>query len=157
MTAGEYWKRYLKDTGKSENEAVYSGELIFEDSGFTGQTQLELVLSEKKTASFTPFDSFSINMERLPVAGEVYIVEGSDEKPRCIIEVTDVKIVPFDEIPWSLAQRDGEDESLKDWHDKQKEFFIEEADLCGFEYSEHMNVVCEIFKLIYCRQSDILS
>ena len=90
MTTGEFWKKYLKETAQSEENAVYSGELVFEDTGFTGQSQLSLVLSGAKTATFTPLDTIEINRELLPVAGEVYVVLDSNEEPACIIELTDV-------------------------------------------------------------------
>ena len=149
MTTAEFWKSYLKVTNQNEENAVYSGELVFEDTGFTGQTQLSLVLSGAKTATFTPFDSFEINRELLPVAGEVYVVLDSNEEPACIIELTDVNVVPLNEIPWDLAARDGENENLSDWQDKMREFVEDEADLCGFEAREDSKIVCEIFRVIY--------
>ena len=149
MTTSEFWKSYLKATGRSEENAVYSGELVFEDTGFTGQTQLSLVLSGAKTATFTPFDSFEINRESIPVSGEVYIVLDSKEEPCCIIEVINVSVIPFNEIPWDLAARDGENENLFEWRDKMREFLEDEADLCGFEVHEDSKIVCEIFRVIY--------
>lgn len=149
MNAEEFFNRYLRDTHQSQEDAVYSGELMFDDTGVTGITQLDLVLSEQKTAIFTPFDSFEINMEPLPVPGEVYIVEDSEDKPRAVIELTDVKVIPFNEISWELARRDGEDESFEDWKAKETEFFQEEAELCGFKYSKDMKIVCEVFQVVY--------
>lgn len=149
MTTTEFWKSYLKETNQKEENAVYSGELVFEDSGFTGQTQLSFVLSGAKTATFTPLDVIEINLEPVPSRGEVYVVLDSQEEPRCIIELTDVNIVPFNEIPWDLAQRDGENENLDEWRDKIREYLEDEADLCGFEAREDSKIVCEIFKVIY--------
>lgn len=149
MTTAEFWKSYLKATNQKAENAVYSGELVFEDSGFTGKTQLSLVLSGAKTATFTPFDSFEINRESIPVAGEVYVVLDSEEEPVAILEVTNVTVIPFNEIPWDLAARDGENENLSDWQDKMREFLEDEADLCGFEAREDSKIVCEIFRVIY--------
>jgi uncharacterized protein YhfF len=149
MTTAEFWKSYLKATNQKTENAVYSGELVFEDSGFTGKTQLSLVLSGAKTATFTPFDSFEINRESIPVAGEVYVVLDSEEEPVAILEVTNVTVIPFNEIPWDLAARDGENENLSDWQDKMREFLDDEADLCGFEVREDSKIVCEIFRVIY--------
>ena len=149
MTTGEFWKKYLKETAQSEENAVYSGELVFEDTGFTGQSQLSLVLSGAKTATFTPLDTIEINRELLPVAGEVYVVLDSNEEPACIIELTDVNVVPLNEIPWDLAARDGENENLEEWRDKMREFLEDEADLCGFTPREDSKIVCEIFHVVY--------
>ena len=149
MTTGEFWKKYLKETAQSEENAVYSGELVFEDTGFTGQSQLSLVLSGAKTATFTPLDTIEINRELLPVAGEVYVVLDSNEEPACIIELTDVNVVPLNEIPWDLAARDGENENLEEWRGKMREFLEDEADLCGFTPREDSKIVCEIFHVVY--------
>lgn len=149
MTTSEFWKQYLKDTNQNENEAVYSGELVFEDEGMTGRTQLSMVLSGSKTAMFTPLETIEINLEKTPVTGEVYVVLDTDDEPRCVIELTDVRIIPLNEISWELARKDGEDEDMQDWKEKMEEFLEEEADLCGFEALPDSKIVCEIFKLIY--------
>ncbi|WP_407428821.1 ASCH domain-containing protein [Treponema sp.] len=153
MTEIEFWKSYLKATDQSEENAVYSRELVFEDSGFTGTSQLSLVLSGAKTAVFTPLDSIEINRESVPVAGETYIVLDSKDEPCCVIELTDVNILPFNEISWELAKRDGENENLSDWQDKMHEFLEDEADLCGFEAREDSKIVCEIFRVIYKKEA----
>ncbi len=151
MTTNEFWKSYLKATNQKEENALYSGELVFEDTGLTGQTQLSLVLSGAKTATFTPLDVIEINREQVPLAGEVYVVLDQDEEPKCIIELTDVNILPLNEISWELARRDGENENLQEWQEKFREFLEEEADLCGFSVREDSKIVCEIFRMIYKR------
>lgn len=149
MTTSEFWKFYLKETNQKEENAVYSGELVFENSGFMGQSQLSLVLSGAKTAIFTPLDSIEINLEKVPVAGETYVVLDSNDEPCAVLELTDVNLVPFNAIPWDLARRDGENENLSDWQDKMREYLDDEAALCGFEVHEDSKIVCEIFKVIY--------
>ncbi len=149
MTPFEFWTEYLKKTGQTAENAVYNGELCFEDTSWAGQSQLSLVLAGKKTAIFTPFPSFDINRESVPCGGEVYIVEDTAEEPSAVIRVKDVKLIPFNQIDWELARQDGENENLEDWQDKEREFFEDEADLCGFDFTEDMLVVCEIFELVY--------
>ncbi len=149
MTLAEFWKNFLKKTNQKEKDMPFNGELCFEDEGWTGSSQLSLVLQNKKTAIFTPYPSFEINREKLPSAGEVYIVEDTAEEPCAVIKIKDVKIIPFNAISWELAQLDGEDQSFDDWKDKMTEFFEEEAALCGFDFNEDMDVVVEIFELIF--------
>lgn len=153
MTTAEFWKTYLEATNQKEGEAVYSGELCFEDSGFTGQAQLTMVLSGAKTATFTPFDAFEINRESIPVAGEVYVVLDSQEEPCAVLRVNNVSVIPFNEIPWDLAQRDGEDENLDEWREKMRDNLEDEAHACGFEVREDSKIVCEIFSVIYRKEN----
>ncbi|MBR1537246.1 MAG: ASCH domain-containing protein [Treponema sp.] len=149
MTVQEFWEDYLKKTNQNPEETIFSGELFFEDRGVTGQEQLSLVLSGAKTAMFRPYESYEINLEPLPISGEVYVVLNSNDEPVCIIELTDVNVIPFNEIPWGLAQKDGENENLTDWKDKMSEQIQEEADICGFSFTDETKIVCEVFKVIF--------
>ena len=147
--AEQYWESYLAASNQKKEEATFSGELMFEDDGFTGMSQLALILSGQKTAVFSPFPAYEINREPLPVAGEVYIVEDKEGIPRCIIEVTDVHVLPFGDVTWEMAQREGEDENLQVWQEKQRDYMGEEADLCGFDFNDSTKVVFEVFRVIY--------
>ena len=149
MTANQYWNEYLSSTGKSSQNYVFSGELCFEDRGITGTQQAFLIQQGKKCCCFTPFESFQINMEMLPITGEVYIVEDKNENPLCIIEVDDVIVLPFKDITWEMAKQEGEDLDFAQWKERQFEYMKEEADLCGFDFSPDSKVVFEHFHLIY--------
>ena len=128
MTPTQYFNQYLKDTGKKPDSVTYSGELIFDDTGFIGSEQVRMVLNGQKKAAFTAFDYFDINLEKIPVAGCEYIVEDTSETPCGIIRISDVKVLPFNEISWEL-------------------------DLSGFEFNESSLVVVEIFDLIYSKSA----
>ena len=122
MTASEYWASYLAATGQRQEDTAFSRELCFENTGAVGESQLALVLSGKKTAIFSAFEVFGINREPLPVRGEVYIVEDGKGEPHGIIELTDVQVLPFSQVSWEMAGREGEDENLSAWQDKQREY-----------------------------------
>ena len=149
MTSGQFFQKYLKDNTIKEEDIVYSGEMCFESSGVTGIEQCELVKTGKKTCCFTAFESFDINLEPLPVVGEIYVVENTEEKPFCIIELDDVKVLPFKEVSWEMARQEGEDQNLEEWRDKQREYMEEEAALCGFDFTDESLVVFEHFHVIY--------
>lgn len=145
----EYWEKFLAETHQDKDLVGFSGEMVFENRGITGVGQMTLVLSGKKTASFSPLPYYEINREPLPLSGEIYIAEDVDGEPRCILEVTDVNLIPFSEIPWELARRDGEDENLEDWRAKQKDYLEDEAAVSGFDFNDDTKIVCEIFRVIY--------
>lgn len=148
MTISEYWKKFLDSAGLNEEEAGFSGEFSFEPN-FVGEQQLFLLLNGKKTAAFSTFESYGINMEPLPVTGELYIVENKDGEPKAVIEVTDVTVRPFGDITWELARKDGENENLEEWKERQKEYFEEEAAICGFDFNESSKILCQQFKVIF--------
>ncbi|MCR5725134.1 MAG: ASCH domain-containing protein [Treponema sp.] len=149
MTISEYWAKFLEKTGVNADEAVFSGELCFENTGAVGMTQLALVLSGKKTAMFSAFNSFSVTHTPLPVTGEQYIVEDADGEPKGIIEITSVQVVPFRDVTWAMAALEGEDSDLESWREKQREYLSEDADFGGFSFTEESKLVFEVFRLIY--------
>ena len=149
MGIAEYWKKFLSETGRNPDETGFSGEMVFEGEGVVGFQRLSLVLSGKRTASFSAFESYALNREMIPVSGELYIVENLDGEPCAILELTNVSVIPFYEIPWDLARRDGESATLDEWREKMRESLEDEGALCGFDVDEKTRVVCEIFRVIF--------
>lgn len=151
MSISEYWEKFLKESNQNPDEVGFAGEISFDVEGnpIASSERLALVLGEKKTAMFSAFESYEINREQLPVSGEMFIVENSSEEPCGIIEVTDVNVVPFNDISWELASRDGENSNLEEWREKMHDLMEDEAAICGFEFNESSKIVCEIFRVIY--------
>ena len=149
MSISEYWEKFLRESKQNPDEVGFSGEMVFDGNAVSGTERLSLVLGGKKTAMFSAFDSYGINREPLPVSGELYIVEDAAGEPKCIVEITDVNLVPFSEVSWNLAERDGEDENLAAWREKTRELMEDEAAVCGFEFTDSSKLVCEIFRVIY--------
>ena len=57
--------------------------------------------------------SYEADKKRLPIAGDHWIVIVDSDTPVCIIETTQVQIMPFDEVPEAYAWEGGEgDRSL---------------------------------------------
>lgn len=144
----EYWNKFLSETGRNSEEKC-SGDLFFEAKGFLGTELISLVLSEKKTAFFSSFVSFHIDNEPLPISGELYIVVDRENTPQCVIELTDVTVIPFNEVTWGMAQKEGEDENLEQWKEKKQEYLEEEGDILGFEFSPDIKLVFQVFRVIY--------
>ncbi len=144
----EYWNKFLADTGRSPDERC-SGDLHFEAKGFIGDELISLVLSGQKTALFSSFASFSIDQEPLPVSGELYIILDRAENPACVIELESVNIIPFNEVTWGMAQKEGEDEDLESWREKKREYLEDEGAILGFDFSMDIKLVYQTFKVVY--------
>lgn len=144
----EYWEKFLKDTNR-DSEDRCAGDLQFDAKGFVGDELLSLVLAGKKTALLSSFATFSIDGEPLPVSGELYLVLDRANNPRCVIELEDVQIIPFNEVTWQMAQKEGEDEDLASWRDKKREYLEEEGSILGFEFSPDIKLVYQPFKIVY--------
>ena len=88
-------------------------------------------------------------MEPLPVSGELYIVVDRANKPRCVIELDTVEIVPFNEVTWEMARLEGEDEDLGAWKSRQQDALEDEAAVVGFEFTPDIKLVFQTFKVVY--------
>lgn len=144
----EYWEKFIKDTGRSPDDRC-AGDLNFEASGFVNDELISLVLNERKTAFFTPWSTYTIDQEPLPISGELYVVLDRSDNPRCIIEIESVNIIPFNEVTWGMAQMEGEDEDLGQWREKKQEFLEEEGHIVGFDFTPDIKLVFQTFKVIY--------
>ncbi|MBQ1711339.1 MAG: ASCH domain-containing protein, partial [Treponema sp.] len=86
---------------------------------------------------------------RLPISGELYLVFDRGGNPRCVIEIQSVNIIPFNEVTWSMAQQEGEDQDLQTWRDKKQEYLEEEGHIVGFDFTPDIKLVFQTFKVIY--------
>ena len=107
---------------------------------------LALVLSRTKTAAASLLAEYE-GEEQVPAVGELSIILDGRNKPRAVLETTDVTIVPFCFVTAEHAWSEGEgDRSLDAWREIHERFWEEHSDT---EFSESSLVVCERFRVIY--------
>ena len=68
--------------------------------------------------------------------------------PRCIIELTSVRIVPFCEVTREMVMAEGEDESLEAWREKEKGYLEDEGEIVGFAFAEDIKLVFHEFRIV---------
>ena len=144
----EYWNKFLQAKNLS-SDTKCSGDLFFEAKGFVADEMNALVLSGQKTALFSSYATFAIDGEPLPVSGELYIVVDRANNPVCVIELESVTIIPFNEVTWEMAKKEGEDESLEAWRDKKQEYLEDEGAVLGFEFAPDIKLVYQTFTVVY--------
>lgn len=146
--ADEYWAEFIKNTGRSEDERC-AGDLDFESGGIKNDAQVAMILAGKKNAFFSTFASYNIDGEPLPVTGELYLLFDRGRTPRAVLELEKVIVIPFNEVPWSLASLEGEDASLEEWREKEKEYLEDEGAVVGFEFTPDIKLICQVFSVVY--------
>lgn len=144
----EYWEKFIKETGRDLDEKC-AGDLNFESKGFSNDSKVALILMGKKTAMFSSFPTFSIDNEPLPASGELYLVLDKSENPVCVIELESVNIVPFNEVTFEMAKKEGEDENLEEWRERTQETLEEEAAILGFDFTPEIRLVFQTFRVVY--------
>lgn len=145
----EFWNDFCDSGSAPKDDISYAGEMHFEARGFLNDELLTLVLLGKKTAIFESLASHLVDNEPLPVNGEFYVVVDRAENPRCIIELESVNIVPFAEITWEMAERDGTDGNLDAWRQRMTEQLEDEADFIGYEVTPDLKLVFQTFRIAY--------
>ncbi len=109
-----------------------------------------LVVGGQKTATSSLKIAYEKEGESLPQKGDLQIVTDWDENPICLIEIIDVKELPFSAIAADFAKAEGEgDLSLAWWQKTHRNFFTEECHIYGLSFHENIIVICERFKKIY--------
>ena len=148
LRAKKFFDRFLTETGRSEDTRCYSV-FHFELTKELAESLLELVLSGKKRATASSLRSFEIDGERLPQIGDLSVVTDFEGNPKCIIETTDVTLLPYKDMTYEICSREGEDEDLLSWQQGHERFFRSEGEEMGYTFDENMIVVFEDFQVSY--------
>lgn len=147
--AQAYWESYWK--GKEKPEVPVSAWAF----GTTPDQLALLVIDGRKTATCSAHPAYEVDNEPIPEVGEYSIILNGKDEPVAIIQTTEVEIVPFNEVTEDFAKAEGEgDLSYQYWWEVHQQFFKEEANELGFDYSEDMDVVCERFHLVHVKKTD---
>ena len=110
----------------------------------------DLVLCGEKTATSSAYELYKLENEPLPQAGSFDVILDSQDKAVCIIEITKVSVVPFNEVSAEHAFKEGEgDKSLAYWQQVHQAFFTECLAEAGLEFSQESGVVLEEFRKVY--------
>ncbi|WP_234117588.1 ASCH domain-containing protein [Clostridium hydrogenum] len=143
-----FWKAFLKKTNRDET-TKYLEAFHFELTEKLANELLHLVLDGQKKATASSLCMYEIENESIPEVGDLSIVTDWEGVPRCIIETTNITIIPFSDITYDICKREGEDDTLESWIQGHTNFFREEGKQLGYEFSDDMPVVFEDFEVVY--------
>ncbi len=110
----------------------------------------DLVLRGEKTATASAYELYKLENEPLPQAGSFDVILDSQDRAVCIVEITKVSVLPFNEVSADHAFKEGEgDKSLAYWQQVHEAFFTECLAEAGLEFSQETGVVLEEFRKVY--------
>ena len=145
MNAEQYWNEFT-DKYPDYKEMKYTAWAF----GAEPDELAELVVSGRKTLTWSGLKLYEADAEPLPEMGEVSIVLNTSEEAVCVIETTKVYTVAFRDVDETIAYKEGEgDRTLAYWRQAHLEFFIPEYDTAGLIFNEEEIIVIEEFKKIY--------
>jgi uncharacterized protein YhfF len=146
-----YWRAYLASLPGIPHPRPerYVAEQ-FGDSPEMADTLGGLIVSGVKTATCSALWEWEAEGKSPPSPGLKTVVLDGGGTPLCIIETTEVRIVPYDEVDAAFAEGEGEgDLSLEYWRDAHWRFFSRTLPKLGREARPDMPLVCERFRLVY--------
>lgn len=144
MKASELWDAFAKENNLTN--CCYEAWAF----GIDPDLLAHLVITGEKTASTSACPLYKLDNEPLPKTGEYSVILDSHENAVCIIQTTNVSVVPFRAVTADHAFKEGEgDKSLEYWRSVHEAFFSECMAEAGLKFSPDMPVVCEEFVVVY--------
>jgi uncharacterized protein YhfF len=85
-----------------------------------------------------------------PLPGGRQVIIDAEGTPRAVIEITDVRVTPFDDVDATFAAEEGRgDRSLASWRRVHWDFFTRECERLGRTPSLGMPVVCMRLRVVH--------
>ena len=107
------------------------------------------VVSGLKTATSDLLWTVELNQKPLVQMGDLSIVTDWDEKPVCLIQTTEVRVLPLEKIDAQFAFDYGEgDRTLEWWKREMWRYYVHECERIGRKATRDMPLVCERFHVV---------
>ena len=143
-----FWENFLLKTNR-DKDIKYIDSFHFELTERWANELLRLVLIGQKQATYSSLLAYQIGGDRIPQVGDLSIVTDWEVIPKCVIETTNVMIIPFKEITFDICKLEGEDDNLESWREGHINFFSREGKELGYTFTEDMPVIFENFKMVF--------
>lgn len=146
------WMAYAEHLGGPEclDEDRFYEACQFGDSPELVDALAQLVLAGRKRATASAAWACEASGLGLPRPGLLSIVTDSRGQAQCIIETTQVDLIPFAEVTAEFAATEGEgDGSLEFWRQAHRDYFTRECEAAGRCFSEEQLLACERFRVVW--------
>lgn len=149
--ADDFWQCYLATLPAQHPHRHASAEAFaFGDTPTLASELAALVQLGRKRATTSLPVEFSSERVPLPAPGDVRIVLRADGDPVAIIELTEVRLVPFRTVDAEYAADEGEgDGTLAWWQAAHREYFRRVSAKLGCEFDEDTPVICQRFRVVW--------
>jgi uncharacterized protein YhfF len=142
QAARAYWDQYWNEGNKPKSVSAWQ---FGADPDYLAQ----LVIYGIKTATCSAHLFYDLENEPLPTTEDYSIILNSKNEPVAIIKTVEVTLTPMNIVSEEFAIAEGEgDRTYRYWKEQHENFFRQELNKIGVEYSEDILLVCERFKLM---------
>lgn len=145
----QYWNSFLAANPEIERDTLFQV-WYFGNSLEMAVELSELVISGKKTATASLAKMNELEPDKAPIDSGYSVVTDFEGAPLCVIQTTEIRHLPFNEVDAEFAFDEGEgDQSLDYWRSVHWDYFAREAAEHRFEFDETSIVCCERFRLLF--------
>jgi uncharacterized protein YhfF len=146
-----YWAQFLESLpDTADRPQRYVDDFWFGMTKESAKLIAELAFNGVKTATGSVLWTFEVEGNPIPKLGDYNIVTNGVDEPVCVIQDTEITIVPFDEVDAAFAWDGGEeDRTLESWRKIYWEFIVSECQRINREPSLKTPLVCERFRVVY--------
>lgn len=149
MPVHAYWEAFLAGNPEVARNTTYQV-WHFGNTKEMAKDLTELVIAGKKSATASLAKMNELEPAKAPVDRGFSVVTDFEGNPMCIIQTTEIRHLPFNEVDTNFAFDEGEgDQSLDYWRSVHWDYFAREAAESGFEFDEHSIICCERFQLLF--------
>ncbi|MEX6015314.1 ASCH domain-containing protein [Mammaliicoccus sciuri] len=147
-----YWATFSKKNLSKDIHKKLPDHWMFGDgSQKMGDELAELVLKGIKKATCSAKKIHEIEKEKYPQVGQYDIVLNGRNEPVCIIQYTEISIIPMNKVTAEFAALEGEgDLTYKYWYDEHVKFFKNEFMKYSLKFSQDIELVCQKFEVVNC-------
>jgi uncharacterized protein YhfF len=147
----DYWEQFLVSlpADSALRSRPYAPE-AFGDNPELADELSALIVAGEKTATCSALWEWEAEGASIPEVGTLTLVLDGSGQPVCIIETTQVDLLPFNQVEAQFAFAEGEgDRSLEYWWNAHWRMFSRTLPKIGKQPNQEMPLVCERFRLIY--------
>lgn len=151
-----YWQQFLASLPAEARDKSYVEAYWFGVEPEDAKAITPLVLQGTKTATGSVLWTFEADGKPIPKVGDYNIVTDGNDKPLCVLETTEVRILPLDEVDAQFAFDGGErDRTLESWREIYWQFAQHECERIGREATWKIPIICERFRVVYQQPLDL--
>lgn len=146
-----YWRQFLESLPpESPRPRGFVGAFFFGTKPEGAREIAALVLAGRKTSTGSLNWSYDFDGKPIPQPEDLSIVTDGCDDPVCIIQTTEVRCLPFDEVEASFAYDGGEgDRTLESWRKMYWAYLASECARIGQTPTTKAPLVCERFRVVY--------
>lgn len=144
----QFWTDFCDRNPQVDPNSAYQS-WYFGNSPEMANELADLVLAGKKTATASLASVNEIEPDKAPILDGYSVVTDLAGDPVCVIQTTEIRHIPFNEVDAEFAFDEGEgDQSLDYWRGVHWDYFSREAMQHGIEFDETSIICCERFRLL---------